>query len=198
MSANNKAILERANAAVAKGDHEGFLSHCTDKSPICALLAPGQPGPSIGGCRSWWAPGPMRPNLGPEHQGAKATGTERGRAIGDLWVQLEGTGETPGSSDPTTSVMTLGFDTAKRRFTGTWIGSMMTEQWLYDGELDAAHDRLTLTSEGPSMTDKGQTALYRDVVEFQGDDQRTLTAAMQQADGTWQPFMTVRYRRTRT
>ena len=30
MSANNKAILERANAAVAKGDHEGFLSHCTD------------------------------------------------------------------------------------------------------------------------------------------------------------------------
>lgn len=136
--------------------------------------------------------------FGPEHQGAKATGTEHGRAIGDLWVQLEGTGETPGSSDPTTSVMTLGFDTAKRRFTGTWIGSMMTEQWLYDGELDAAHDRLTLTSEGPSMTDKGQTALYRDVVEFQGDDQRTLTAAMQQADGTWQPFMTVRYRRTRT
>jgi uncharacterized protein (TIGR02246 family) len=30
MSADNKAILERANAAVAKGDHEGFLSHCTD------------------------------------------------------------------------------------------------------------------------------------------------------------------------
>ncbi len=30
MSQENKAILERANAAVKKGDYEGFLSCCTD------------------------------------------------------------------------------------------------------------------------------------------------------------------------
>jgi uncharacterized protein (TIGR02246 family) len=30
MSDTNKAILEQANAAVAKGDYEGFLSHCAD------------------------------------------------------------------------------------------------------------------------------------------------------------------------
>lgn len=30
MSEQNKAILERANAAIVKGDYEGFLSHCTD------------------------------------------------------------------------------------------------------------------------------------------------------------------------
>jgi ketosteroid isomerase-like protein len=30
MSEKNKAILTQANAAVAKGDHEGFLAHCTD------------------------------------------------------------------------------------------------------------------------------------------------------------------------
>jgi uncharacterized protein (TIGR02246 family) len=30
MSENNKAILVQANAAVATGDYEGFLSHCTD------------------------------------------------------------------------------------------------------------------------------------------------------------------------
>jgi uncharacterized protein len=30
MSEKNKAILEQANAAVVKGDYEGFLSHCTD------------------------------------------------------------------------------------------------------------------------------------------------------------------------
>ncbi len=132
-----------------------------------------------------------------EHQGAKATGTERGRSIGDLWVQLEATGQMPGSSDATTSIMTLGFDTARRRFTGTFIASMMTHQWLYDGERDAAHDRLTLTSEGPSMSEEGKMALYRDVIEFQSDDQRTLTASMQQPEGTWQPFMTVSYRRTR-
>lgn len=27
---NNKAILEKANAAIAEGDNEGFLSFCTD------------------------------------------------------------------------------------------------------------------------------------------------------------------------
>lgn len=134
-------------------------------------------------------------DLAPEHGGGKATGTERGRAIGDFWVQLEGTGAMPGSGEPATTILTLGFDAAKGRVTGTWIGSMMAHQWLYDGELDAAHDRLTLTSEGPSMTDEGKTALYRDVIEFQGPDQRTLTASMQHADGTWGPFMTMTYRR---
>ena len=134
-------------------------------------------------------------DLGPEHPGATATGTERGRAIGEVWVQLEGAGTTPVSGVPTTTILTLGFDPTRGRFVGTWIGSMMTHQWLYDGELDAASDRLTLTSEGPSMTEEGKTARYRDVIEFQGPDLRTLTGSMQQPDGSWQPFMTVTYRR---
>jgi len=28
----NKAILEKANAAIAKGDHEGFLQYCTNNT----------------------------------------------------------------------------------------------------------------------------------------------------------------------
>jgi len=30
MSDSNKSILENANAAIAQGDYEGFLSYCTD------------------------------------------------------------------------------------------------------------------------------------------------------------------------
>jgi ketosteroid isomerase-like protein len=30
MSEKNKAVLQQANAAVTRGDYEGFLSHCTD------------------------------------------------------------------------------------------------------------------------------------------------------------------------
>lgn len=30
MNPDNKAILEKANAAITKGDNEGFLSFCTD------------------------------------------------------------------------------------------------------------------------------------------------------------------------
>ncbi len=30
VSENNKAILQKANASISAGDHEGFLSFCTD------------------------------------------------------------------------------------------------------------------------------------------------------------------------
>ncbi|MGV3559637.1 nuclear transport factor 2 family protein [Larkinella arboricola] len=30
MRENNKTILEKANAAITKGDHEGFLAYCTE------------------------------------------------------------------------------------------------------------------------------------------------------------------------
>jgi ketosteroid isomerase-like protein len=30
MIETNKAILEKANAAITQGDHEGFLAHCTE------------------------------------------------------------------------------------------------------------------------------------------------------------------------
>ena len=30
MKHNNKTILEKANAAITRGDHEGFLEHCTE------------------------------------------------------------------------------------------------------------------------------------------------------------------------
>ena len=30
MIENNKAVLEKANAAITEGDYEGFLSHCTE------------------------------------------------------------------------------------------------------------------------------------------------------------------------
>jgi Protein of unknown function (DUF1579) len=33
----------------------------------------------------------------------------------------------------------------KKRFVGTWIGSMMTYMWVYDGELDRSERVLTRT-----------------------------------------------------
>lgn len=134
----------------------------------------------------------------PEQSGQpemKATGTERGRSIGGLWVQLEGAGEMPGGDGPATTIMTLGYDPAKKRFLGSWIGSMMTHQWVYDGELDAARNALVLTSEGPSMAGDGSLSLYRDTIAFTNDNERTLTASVQGADGAWKEFMTVTYRR---
>jgi hypothetical protein len=108
----------------------------------------------------------------------------------------EWTGEMPGGG-PATTLMTLGYDPQKKRFVGTWIGSMMTHLWIYDGELDIARRVLTLNAEGPSITGDGKLAQYQDVIEFRSDDHRVLTARMRGDDGRWQQFMSVEYRRTK-
>ncbi|MCW8140187.1 MAG: DUF1579 family protein [Planctomycetota bacterium] len=119
----------------------------------------------------------------------KLSGTETVRTVGDVWIVGEGSGAM-GSM-----VITLGYDPAKKRFVGTWIGSMMTHMWIYDGELDAAGGVLTLRAEGPSMTGDGTTKQYKDVIELLSDDRRTLSGHCQSEDGTWQQLMTMELRR---
>jgi hypothetical protein len=124
----------------------------------------------------------------------RITGTESVRALGELWILAEGHGEMPGHG-PATTLMTLGYDPAKQRVVGTWVGSMATHMWVYDGELDPAGNVLALHSEGPSMEDDGTTSHYQDVIEFKSDGHRVMTAQVQGGDGQWQSFMTMEYRR---
>jgi hypothetical protein len=123
------------------------------------------------------------------------TGIESVRPIGYLWVAAESQGDMPGAG-PMTAVMTLGYNPATKRFVGTWIGSVMTHLWVYDGELDPSGRVLTLTSEGPSMENDGTMSTYQDVIEFKSDDHRMLTSRVRGKDGVWQQFMSVEYRRS--
>ncbi len=132
----------------------------------------------------------MEPGKPPE----KFNGTESVRSLGGLWILAEGQCEMPGGGAGTT-MMTLGYDPNTQRFVGTFIGSMMTHLWVYDGALDAAERVLTLEAEGPSMAGEGKLAKYRDVIEFKSDDHRVLTSHMLADDGTWHRFMTATYRR---
>lgn len=134
------------------------------------------------------APGPGDPSDG-------ATGTEAVRPIGDLWVTAEGQGQMPDGS-PAETVMTLGWDPGRGRFVGTFIGSMMSHLWIYEGTLDPDGRTLTLAADGPDMENPDRTAAYRDIIEFQDDDHRTLTALVQGPNGDWQRLMSMRYRRT--
>ena len=133
--------------------------------------------------------------IGPDQQAMRQTGTERVRSLGDLWIVIEGEGDMPGGG-PATWMMTLGYDPEKQRYVGTWIGSMMTHLWLYEGQLDEAGKALPLEAEGPGMT-PGSTARYCDVIELVSDDHRTLTSYALGDDGEWHRFMRVDYRRVR-
>lgn len=123
-------------------------------------------------------------------------GSESVRSVGGVWVLCEGRGEVPGEGMATT-LMTLGYDPQKERFVGTFIGSMMTYLWVYDGALDATDTVLTLNAEGPSFGAEGTLAKYKDVIEVKSDDHRVLRSHVLGDDGEWHGFMTANYRRTK-
>lgn len=124
----------------------------------------------------------------------KNKGSETVRSMGGLWVVAEGEGEMPGGGEAK-MLMTLGYDPARKRFIGTWAGSMMTHMWIYEGELDAGETQLTLSTTGPDFDKPGATAAYQDIITFISDDHRTLTSRMQAADGSWNQIMEAHYRR---
>ena len=141
--------------------------------------------------------------MGPEKPTEKFTGSESGRSIGGFWVQCEGRGRMCDAGDAgdaagtAITVLTLGYDSQTKRFVGTWIGSMMSHLWVYDGFLDTSERVLTLNSEGPNFAAEGKLGKFKDVMEFKSDDYRVLTSHMLRDDETWQQFMTAHYRRTR-
>lgn len=126
----------------------------------------------------------------------KHRGTESVKSLGGLWIVGEGQGDMPGGGTAK-MMITLGFDPQRKRFVGTWVGSMMTHLWVYEGELDAAKRVLTLNSEGPSFSDPTKLAKYQDIIEVKSDDHRTLSSRVLGDDGKWTQFMTSHYRRTK-
>lgn len=132
--------------------------------------------------------------MGPDQPPSQWKATETVRKIGEIWVAAEGTGDMPDGS-PSKTVMTLGYDTQKKKYVGTFIGSMMTNLWVYEGELDASGKVLTLDAEGPSMSGDGKMAKYKDAIEFKSDDYRVMTSKAIGPDGQWHQFMTAHYRR---
>ena len=132
--------------------------------------------------------------MGPDQPPMKNKGVESVRSIAGLWTMGEGSGEMP-DGGKMTSMMTLGYDPQKQRFVGTFIASMMTHMWVYEGTLDAAGKVLTLDTEGPGMSGDGKMMKYKDIITFVSDDHRTLTSRIQGDDGQWTEFMTAHYRR---
>jgi Protein of unknown function (DUF1579) len=133
-------------------------------------------------------------SMGPGEPRAKFGGSESVRSLGGLWVIAEGQGEMPGGGTAT-MVMTLGYDPRRQLYVGSWVGSMMTHLWRYEGSLDKAGKVLTLDAEGPDFVKEGKMASYQDVISFENDDHRTLTSRVRDEDGTWREFMTAQYRR---
>lgn len=127
----------------------------------------------------------------PEFPGQPAmecAGAFRARMIGELWlindVRMEAQGTT------VTALQTIGYDTDKKKYVGTWVDSVMNHMWRYEGEVDKTGKKLTLNAEGPNLMAKGKSANYRDSYEFKSNDLVIMTSEMQMKDGKWVTFMT--------
>ncbi|HEX6201727.1 MAG TPA: DUF1579 domain-containing protein, partial [Thermoanaerobaculia bacterium] len=130
----------------------------------------------------------MEASMGPDQPPAEHEGTESVRPLGELWTIGEGSSQMP-DGGPATTIMTLGYDPERQRFVGTFVGSMMTHLWIYEGTLDEAGKVLTLDAEGPDFSGEGKMAKYQDVIEWVSDDHRVLRSRMLGDDGEWRQFM---------
>jgi hypothetical protein len=133
-------------------------------------------------------------SMGPDAPPMNSTGTCRSQMLGELWLLGDWQHDT--SDGPSgKSLITIGYDPARKRFTGSFVSGMMTHLWIYDGELDAKINKLTLNAEGPSFAGDGSMSKYQDIIEITGPNEHKLHSQMLGPDGKWTPFMTATFRR---
>ncbi len=120
--------------------------------------------------------------------------TESVKMLGELWAISEGRASMP-NGDPMHSIFALGYDVSFKKYRGCWIGSPSSHLWVYDCELSEDGNTMTMNCTGPSMVNDGETAQYRDVIEFLDDNTRTWTNMAQDEKGEWKSFMKSTYKR---
>ncbi|AJD40456.1 hypothetical protein RGR602_CH01098 [Rhizobium gallicum bv. gallicum R602sp] len=120
--------------------------------------------------------------------------TEIVRSLHGIWFVAEGNGEMPGGGAATT-MLTLGYNAAKGKYVGSWIGSMMDHMWVYEGDVSADGKVLSLYTRGPDFQTQGAEQDYREQIIFADDDHRTFNSSAKQPDGSWKQFMEAHYTR---
>ncbi len=138
-----------------------------------------------------------RGDMGPDQPPHEFSGTEVVRSMGGLWIVCEGAISLPDGSEGQT-LMTLGYDPLASRFVGSWLGSMMTFMFRYDGALDEGGTVLTLDTMGPSMDPDAAPdtmARFQDIIEQVSDTHRILRSRTVHDDGSHTQFMEAHYHR---
>src|SRR5947209_20229560 len=125
--------------------------------------------------------------------GSKSTskGTESVKSLSGLFSYHHAKLAMPGG--PSIEVyVALGYDVTFNEYRKVDVMSVSSHIWNYKGQLSSDGKRLTLDCEGPNMNGEG-TAQYRDVIEVQEDNHRTLTSYWQLENGQFEEMMKVRY-----
>lgn len=124
----------------------------------------------------------------PGEPAIESHGTDSARMLGGFWLVSEMKGECLGET--CNAVMTVGYDSQKQKYVGTFVCSMCDLLWEYEGTIDESGKVLTLECEGPDPT-TGKVVKMRDVIELKDKDHKTLTSYALGEDGQWHSFMSM-------
>lgn len=114
-------------------------------------------------------------------------GTIKSQMLGGFWVVNRTTNKVQGMEIE--AVQSIGYDPKKKKYIGTYVDSVMSHMWIYEGTVDKTGKILTLEAEGPNMMEPGKTAMYRDIYEFKSKDEIIATAQYQDPSGNWVTMM---------
>jgi hypothetical protein len=123
----------------------------------------------------------------------KCEGKESAKMLGGFFLVSEGEADMMGM--PVKSVLTIGYDPAKKKYIGTFLCSMDSTLWNYVGSLDESGKKLTLETEGPIPFTPGKTAKFRETLELKDKDHKEFTSLMQGDDGKWTEVAKMKYTR---
>lgn len=124
---------------------------------------------------------------GPDGSPLRAEGDLSVSSLQGMWTLIEMSGLGP-EGNPFTSLFTLGYDIEQQQYVGSFVGSMMSQMWLYKGQRDETGRKLVLNTIGPRMDGAGKTN-YQDVIEKIDEDHWKLNSFIQNEDGSWIQFM---------
>lgn len=125
--------------------------------------------------------------MGPDQPPMQCSGTLTSRPLGEFWVLNEMEGDMSGTT--MIGIQTIGYDESKKKYVGTWVDSMTSFMWRYEGSVDPSGRVLTLDADGPNFMGDGKTMKFQDIYEFKSADEILMTSRMLGDDGEWATFM---------
>lgn len=118
---------------------------------------------------------------------AKGKGSESVSSLGGFWIVAQGKGEMMGVNMG--YLLTIGYDAEKKKYVASWVDSLSSYRWNYEGTLDESSNTFTLEAEGPCPMRPGELTRFKDVTEFIDNDTRKFTSMMFN-EGEWVTMVT--------
>jgi hypothetical protein len=118
-------------------------------------------------------------------------GTETNTLLGGRWLISDFKGEMMGMPFQGHSVM--GYDPAKKKYTGTWVDSMSTTSSVLEGTYDPKTKTMTSWMESPGPD--GKPVKIRSTSEWKDDDSRIFTMHSPAGQGDEFAMMKITYKR---